>query len=137
MNEVEGFDKQAYPLHRVAVHEWEGFLFLNLDPAAVAGEQWFAPLQGRFASYNLPLLHTVRRIEYDVRANWKLVLQNYNECLHCPTIHPELSTKLPYTSGANDFAGILVATETGEARGTQSILGPAETPKVVLIRQVG
>jgi glycine betaine catabolism A len=38
-----------------------------------------------------------------VRANWKLILQNYNECLHCPTIHPELSTKLPYTSGANDL----------------------------------
>ena len=30
----------------------------------------------------------MRRIEYDVRANWKLILQNYNECLHCPTIHP-------------------------------------------------
>lgn len=103
MNEVEGFDKKSYPLHAVALHEWEGFLFLNLDPAAVTGAEWFAPLQGRFAGYNLPLLRTVRRIEYDVRANWKLVLQNYNECLHCPTIHPELSTKLPYTSGANDL----------------------------------
>ena len=30
-------------------------------------------------------------------------MQNYSECLHCPTIHPELSTKLPYTSGANDL----------------------------------
>ena len=103
MNEVEGFDKKSYSLHAVALYEWEGFLFLNLDPAALMGAQWFAPLQGRFASYNLPLLRTVRRIEYDVRANWKLVLQNYNECLHCPTIHPELSTKLPYTSGANDL----------------------------------
>jgi len=59
--------------------------------------------RGRFSRYNLPLLRTVRRIEYDVKANWKLILQNYNECLHCPTIHPELSTKLPYTSGANDL----------------------------------
>lgn len=103
MNEVDGFDKKSYPLHRVALHEWEGFLFLNLDPAAAPGSQWFAPLQGRFANYNLARLCTVRRIEYDVHANWKLVLQNYNECLHCPTIHPELSTKLPYTSGANDL----------------------------------
>jgi len=103
MNEVEGFDKKAYPLHRVALAEWEGFLFVNLDPAAVPAEQWFAPLVGRFANYNLPTVRTVRRIEYDVRANWKLILQNYNECLHCPTIHPELTTKLPYTSGANDL----------------------------------
>src|SRR5256714_14423045 len=103
MNEIEGFDKKSYPLHRVALHEWAGFLFVNLDPHAVAAEQWFAPLHGRFDRYNLRLLRTVRRIEYDVRANWKLILQNYNECLHCPTIHPELSTKLPYTSGANDL----------------------------------
>lgn len=103
MNEVEGFDKKSYPLHRVALAEWEGFLFVNLDPAAVPAEQWFAPVKGRFAKYNLPAVRTVRRIEYDVRANWKLILQNYNECLHCPTIHPELVTKLPYTSGANDL----------------------------------
>ena len=103
MNEVEGFDKKAYPLHAVALAEWQGFLFVNLDPHATPAAKWFAPLEGRFSRYNLPLLRTVRHIEYDVRANWKLVLQNYNECLHCPTIHPELSTKLPYTSGANDL----------------------------------
>ena len=105
MHEVEGFDKKAYPLHAVALAEWEGFLFANLDPQATPGgaPEWFAPLRGRFSNYNLPALRTVRHIEYDVKANWKLILQNYNECLHCPTIHPELSTKLPYTSGANDL----------------------------------
>ncbi|MGH8721007.1 MAG: aromatic ring-hydroxylating oxygenase subunit alpha [Burkholderiales bacterium] len=103
MQEVEGFDKAAYPLHAVALAEWEGFLFVNLDPAAGPLLEWLRPLTGRFTRYGLPALRTVRRIAYDVRANWKLILQNYNECLHCPTIHPELSTKLPYTSGANDL----------------------------------
>lgn len=103
MHEVAGFDKQAYPLHRVTLAHWQGFLFVHLDPAAAPLDGAFAPLAGRFDRYNLPALRTVRRIEYAVRANWKLILQNYNECLHCPTIHPELSTKLPYTSGANDF----------------------------------
>jgi len=103
MHEVEGFDKKSYPLHTVGLAEWEGFLFVNLDPAAEPLATAFALLAGRFARYNLPALRSVRRIEYDVRANWKLILQNYNECLHCPTIHPELSTKLPYTSGANDL----------------------------------
>ncbi|HYX80877.1 MAG TPA: aromatic ring-hydroxylating dioxygenase subunit alpha, partial [Gemmatimonadales bacterium] len=79
MNEVDGFDKKNYPLHRVTLHEWAGFLFVNLDPHAVSAEQWFVPLAGRFDRYNLPRLRTVRRIEYDVRANWKLILQNYNE----------------------------------------------------------
>ena len=105
MNEVEGFNKKDYPLHSVALAEWEGFLFLNLDPPpeSTPASRWFAPLERRFANYNLSMLRSVRRIEYDVKANWKLILQNYNECLHCPTIHPELSTKLPYTSGANDL----------------------------------
>jgi len=100
---VEGFDKKAYPLHTVALAEWEGFLFVESRPTGDACGQVVRATRGAFSRYNLPLLRTVRRIEYDVKANWKLILQNYNECLHCPTIHPELSTKLPYTSGANDL----------------------------------
>ncbi len=42
-------------------------------------------------------------MRYEVQANWKLVFQNYSECLHCPMIHPELSLVLPYQSGANDL----------------------------------
>jgi Rieske 2Fe-2S family protein len=103
MQEAEGFDKQDHPLHGIALAEWEGFVFINpaQEPAPFADT--FAPLAGRFARFNLGALTVVRRIVYDVKANWKLILQNYNECLHCPTIHPELTTKLPYTSGANDL----------------------------------
>ena len=38
---------------------------------------------------------TGHRIVYDVKANWKLIVQNYNECLHCPQIHPELVQVIP------------------------------------------
>ena len=103
MQEVAGFEKRDYPLHRAALGEWQGFLFVCLDPDAPPLAETFALLAERFTRWNLAALRSVRRIEYDVQANWKLVLQNYNECLHCPTIHPELSTKLPYTSGANDL----------------------------------
>ena len=103
MNEVAGFDKRAYPLHQVALHEWEGFLFLSLAQQPEPFETAFAPLVGRFARFNLPRLTVKKRIEYDVRANWKLIFQNYSECLHCPVIHPELSSLMPYTSGANDL----------------------------------
>jgi Rieske 2Fe-2S family protein len=103
MNEIEGFDKRDFPLHRVALETWEGFLFVNLAPDPEPLARVFAPVAERFARYGLPGLASVRRIEYDVKANWKLIMQNYSECLHCPTIHPELSTRLPYTSGANDL----------------------------------
>ena len=48
-------------------------------------------------------LRPFTRIEYDVRANWKLIVQNYSECQHCPIIHPALIRLSPYDSGANDL----------------------------------
>ncbi len=41
--------------------------------------------------------------EYDVRANWKLIFQNYSECYHCLGVHPELSKISPYDSAENDL----------------------------------
>ncbi|MGH7538775.1 MAG: aromatic ring-hydroxylating oxygenase subunit alpha [Gemmatimonadales bacterium] len=103
MHEVEGFDKRDYPLHQVGLAEWEGFVFVNLAREPQRFVDAYAPALERFRRFNLAALVAVRRIEYDVQANWKLIVQNYSECLHCPMIHPELSAKLPYTSGANDL----------------------------------
>ena len=47
-------------------------------------------------------LRTHRSIEYEVKANWKLIMLNYNECLHCPILHPALSAISDYLSGEND-----------------------------------
>ncbi|HIG17762.1 MAG TPA: aromatic ring-hydroxylating dioxygenase subunit alpha, partial [Candidatus Handelsmanbacteria bacterium] len=49
-------------------------------------------------------MRTFRRIEYEVQANWKLIVLNYSECQHCPVIHPELARLSPYRSGQNDLA---------------------------------
>ena len=103
MQEVEGFDKSAYGLHAAALAEWEGFLFVNLAPEPTPFETAWAPMRERLSRYGLPRLKVGHQVTYDVRANWKLVFQNYSECLHCPTIHPKLATVLPYQSGANDL----------------------------------
>ena len=103
MQDVDGFDKRDYPLHQAAVAEWEGFLFVNVVREPRPFAEWFAPMLGRLARFGLDELLVGHRVEYDVHANWKLVFQNYSECLHCPSIHPELSTVLPYQSGANDL----------------------------------
>jgi len=119
MNEVPGFDKGDYPLHTVPLETWEGFTFVNLAREPQAFAQAFASLAGRFSRFNLPTLKSARRIEYDVAANWKLVFQNYSECLHCPVIHPGLAKLTPYTSGANDLfdgpflGGYMVMTKEG------------------------
>ncbi len=103
MEGVEGFDKADYPLHAVAVALWEGFVFLSLDKEPEPFETAYAPLLGKFTRYNLPRLSAVRRIDYDVQANWKMVFENYSECYHCAVIHPELVKLSPADSGQNDL----------------------------------
>ena len=103
MDDVPGFSKADYPLHKVNVAVWEGFVFLNLASNPIPPGDWFAPLSGKFSHWNLPRLRSARRIEYDVQANWKLIFENYSECYHCPLVHPALSRVSPYDSAENDL----------------------------------
>lgn len=103
MQDAADFDRRAYALHRAPLAEWEGFLFVNISETPTAFDEAFAPMIGRLSRYGLPGLRVGHRVRYDVAANWKLVFQNYSECLHCPMIHPELAAVLPYQSGANDL----------------------------------
>jgi Rieske 2Fe-2S family protein len=103
MDDVAGFDKGDYPLHAAAIAEWEGSLLINLSPNPQPLESTWVPLANRFQRFGLANLVVGHRAQYEVRANWKLIFQNYSECLHCPTIHPQLARMLPYQSGANDL----------------------------------
>jgi Rieske 2Fe-2S family protein len=103
MQEVADFNKPDYPLHAAAIAEWEGFLLVNLGQSPDPLETTWSPLIGRFARFGLHDLTAGHRVSYDVRANWKLLFQNYSECLHCPAIHPQFARVLPYQSGANDL----------------------------------
>jgi Rieske 2Fe-2S family protein len=103
MESVPGFDKADYSLHAVNLGMWEGFIFVNLADDPMPLEKWFAPLGGKFSQWNMPRLRSARRIEYDVRANWKLMFENYSECYHCPGVHPMLSKVSPYDSAENDL----------------------------------
>ena len=103
MQDVDGFDRADYPLHTAAIGDCGGFLFVNLSRMPSSFSRWFAPLADRIDRFDLAALQTGHRQTYDVHANWKLVFQNYSECLHCPVIHPELTSRVPYQSSANDL----------------------------------
>ena len=119
MDDVPGFNKAEHSLHAVNLALWEGFIFVNLADAGtrlrseatarqaprdfISLERWFAPLAGKFSHWNLPKLRSAKRIEYDVRANWKLIFENYSECYHCPGVHPTLAKLTPYDSAENDL----------------------------------
>ncbi|HLC13631.1 MAG TPA: aromatic ring-hydroxylating dioxygenase subunit alpha [Chthoniobacterales bacterium] len=103
MDDVPGFDKADYSLHRVSLGVWEGFIFVNLAENPMPLEKWSAPVMGKFSHWNMSILRPAKRIDYDVRANWKLMFENYSECYHCPGVHPQLQKVSPYDSTENDL----------------------------------
>jgi Rieske 2Fe-2S family protein len=85
------FEPEKLSLYEVAVAAWGGFVFIHLAGrkapplAATLGD-----LPERFARYGFADLRIGKRIVADVHANWKLLVENFAECFHCPPVHPEL-----------------------------------------------
>ncbi|MGH8197207.1 MAG: aromatic ring-hydroxylating oxygenase subunit alpha [Steroidobacteraceae bacterium] len=87
--------KENFSLVPVALDTWGGFIFLNLsdDPPPLAGQVENATrILGR---YPFKDLRRGAQLVYDVRTNWKVILENYNECYHCGPVHPELCALVP------------------------------------------
>jgi Rieske 2Fe-2S family protein len=99
--------RDRLPLHTVAVTTWGGFVFARLGargtgPGPLADQLNGA--DGRLAAYPLAELRSARRLAYRVAANWKVILENYNECYHCGPVHPELCDLIPaFRQGGGDL----------------------------------
>jgi len=98
--EREDIPEESRRLHPVGVAEWGGFLFVHLSPERAQRDvaSLLAQLGGvpeRLERYPLASLRTGRSMRYEVAANWKVVLENYNECYHCAGVHPELCRVVP------------------------------------------
>ncbi len=96
-----GFSRADYPLRRVPVDVWEGHVFLNFSPQPRVLAEQLGELTTRFAAWRMEELRLHKRIVYDVAANWKLIVLNYNECLHCPVVHPALNRLTDYLGADN------------------------------------
>jgi len=98
-----GFDTRDHPLYRVAVHEWRGFVFVCFSDRPPPFEQGFEPGLGCIDAWPMEALCTGHRLTKVIECNWKVFWENYNECLHCPAVHPTLSKLVPiYGRGLMD-----------------------------------
>ncbi len=96
---VPGFDKGGYPLIDVPVREWMGWVFVNPDGEAPDLETYLGNLGELIADWEPGRTFVAARHEYVVKANWKTIVENYQECYHCPSIHPALCKVTPVDSG--------------------------------------
>jgi len=97
-DELEGFDKSQNGLFPIHVRvDASGFVWINLDGNETPEVPWEADFdkidtQERYSQYNFD--DYVLDHEYKVEGayNWKILADNFNECYHCPTAHPDIPT---------------------------------------------
>ena len=117
------FDRAAHGLFPVAARQWNGCIFLCLaddppdfaaasDPGASALDNW--PMQA---------LVTGHALVKEMACNWKILWENYNECLHCPGIHPALCEMVPVYR-----QGIMAAEEAADWHPDGGFTGTALKP---------
>jgi Rieske 2Fe-2S family protein len=98
-------DKSTLPLWQYRLREWQGFVFVSLSNDPPVFEEWLQTHASellaleRFRFHDLALVATSTS---EIAANWKIVMENYQECLHCTRVHPELVDLVPvYRTGWN------------------------------------
>lgn len=133
---LDDFDPAEWGLVPVRLATWQGIVYLDLSGEAPPLEDFLGDLPEQFGRWNLGALRRAKRIDYDVKANWKALVENYEECYHCPGVHPQLNKITPYNLGgyfpwAGPFIGswmeVLPEYETlslsGDAAGRRPIAG--------------
>jgi Rieske 2Fe-2S family protein len=85
----------------VRLATWQGFVFLSREPEPPSLDRLLDDLWAQIDRYPIASLRRAHRIEYQVRANWKVIGENYSECYHCPGVHPQLNRLTPYDRGRN------------------------------------
>lgn len=116
-NHVELFDKKDYGLTPVAFAVWEGLVFVHLGKRPDPIEATFAGIGERIAPTRLGALQLVRQVDYEVRCNWKVYVDNFLEGYHVPYVHPELCTLYDYqnyVTEVHDRYSVQVGPLTGE-----------------------
>ena len=100
VKEDEHFDRSDHPLYDIAIDHYAGFVFVNMTTGGPKETLLESLNDGAetitaFERFRMDELRVGVRLVYEVKANWKIVVENYNECLHCPQVHPELVQVIP------------------------------------------
>jgi choline monooxygenase len=95
-------DLAGVALPPLSVAEWGPFVFVNPDPEAPPLTDALGDLPEVLAQSGIDLggLRHARRVEWTLEANWKVAIENYLECYHCPVAHPGLAELFDVSAGA-------------------------------------
>jgi len=91
---LEAFNAKEICLDPVQVEEFCGFIYVNLDPAASSLRSQSGNLEKEILHWapDIDSLTFGHRLTYDIKSNWKNVVDNFLECYHCPSAHKDFCT---------------------------------------------
>jgi phenylpropionate dioxygenase-like ring-hydroxylating dioxygenase large terminal subunit len=89
-----GFKKSDICLTSAKIEDFNGFIFVNLDPNAKPMDEWFPGAREELKSFvpNIEELEILEWVEIPENCNWKVSVENYSECYHCSLCHPTFSS---------------------------------------------
>jgi Rieske 2Fe-2S family protein len=121
--DVANFESSEMGLLPVAHATWGGWLFVNVDGRAEPFADHLGDLAAMLTNWECERLVVAATHEYELHANWKVAIENYHECYHCPLIHPELCRVSPSESGENfiDSAGAWVGGDMELVEGAETM----------------
>jgi glycine betaine catabolism A len=99
--DAEGFAPEEFGLVELRLVNWHGWLFVDASGEDAEFSEHVAGWGDVVAPYRPEDLTVVAKHSYELATNWKVIAENYQECYHCSTIHPELSRISPPKSGEN------------------------------------
>jgi len=97
----DGFDRETFGLRRCHVRVVEGMIYISLAPPDQTPpnrDSAFRDIESYFQPHRLAEAKIAATMTWHVRANWKLVVENFNECYHCLHTHPEYCSVMAHAT---------------------------------------
>lgn len=109
-------------LEQAQVAVSNGFVFMNRDPSAPSFPDCAGSIPPWFEHAAMHALRLERRTVHEVKANWKLLVANFQESHHFPSVHPNLEARTPWRqSSSHDFGGLWLGGSMDLNEGTETV----------------
>jgi len=98
-------DKNNLGLHNCSIDVIEGLIMINFSDNPTSLEMMKQEVSEPMQMFGMKNLKIAAHKNYSIEANWKLTVENYNECYHCAPAHPEYakSHSLKYAESSKEY----------------------------------
>ncbi|WND02935.1 aromatic ring-hydroxylating dioxygenase subunit alpha [Temperatibacter marinus] len=99
----QDFSPEDFSLHPCAIEIIDGLIFVNFSPTPNKLDRAREELKGPLTLFDFEATKVAVHRSYPIAANWKVTLENYQECYHCTPSHPEYAQMHTLTVPEHQF----------------------------------